>query len=47
MFAPILDQLWQMIGSQDPRQLIVGALTIGEYGKIVDLSGEQRILDTV
>jgi len=36
-----------MVGSQDPNQLIVGALTIGEYGKIVDLSGEQRILPTV
>lgn len=36
----MLDQLWTMVTSQDPNQLIVGALTIGEYGKIVDLSGE-------
>ena len=36
-----------MIGSQDPNQLIVGALTIGEYGKLVDLSQEARILPTV
>lgn len=36
-----------MLESQDPNQLIVGALTIGEYGKLVDLSGEARILPTV
>ena len=47
MFSPILNQLWDMIGSQDPNQNIVGALTIGEYGKICDLLGEQRILPTV
>jgi len=46
-FSPILNQLWTMVGSQDPNQLIVGALTIGEYGKIKDLSGEARILPTV
>mmetsp|Transcript_17477 Transcript_17477/g.23583 ORF Transcript_17477/g.23583 Transcript_17477/m.23583 type:complete len:181 (+) Transcript_17477:2306-2848(+) len=46
-FAGILSQLWNMLGSQDHNQLIVGALTIGEYGKIVDLSGEARILPTV
>jgi len=36
-----------MVESQDPNQLIVGALTIGEDGKIVDLSNEARILPTV
>lgn len=36
-----------MVGTQDPNQIIVGALTIGEYGKIVDLSGEARIMPTV
>ena len=46
-FAPILQQLWSMTDSQDPNQLIVAALTIGEYGKLVDLSGEARILPTV
>ena len=46
-FQGTLDQLWMMIGSQDPKQLVVSALTIGEYGKIKDLSGEQRILPTV
>ena len=43
----MLNQLWTMVSSQDPNQLIVGALTLGEYGKIVDLSGEQRIMTTV
>ena len=43
----MLNQLWTMVSSQDPNQLIVGALTLGEYGKIVDLSGEQRIMSTV
>lgn len=46
-FAPMLAQIWTMVESQDPNQLIVGALTIGEYGKIVDLSNEARILPTV
>jgi hypothetical protein len=36
-----------MTQSQDPNQLIVAALTLGEYGKIKDLSGEARILPTV
>ena len=36
-----------MLGSQDSNQLIVGALAIGEYGKVVDLSGEARLLPTV
>ena len=47
-FAGILQQLWNMVGQQnDPNQLIVGALTIGEYGKVKDLSGEARILPMV
>ena len=46
-FAGILEQLWSMVGQQDPNQLIVGALTIGEYGKVKDLSGEGRILPMV
>ena len=46
-FANILAQLWTMTQSQDPNQLIVAALTLGEYGKIKDLSGEARILPTV
>ena len=36
-----------MLESQNPAELIVGALTIGEYGKIVDLSGEARVVPTV
>lgn len=43
----MLDHLWSMLGSQDSNQLIVGALAIGEYGKVVDLSGEARLLPTV
>jgi len=46
-FSNMLAQLWTMVGGSDPNQLIVGALTIGEYGKIKDLSGEARILPTV
>ena len=46
-FSNILGQLWTMMQSQEPAQLVVAALTIGEYGKIVDLSGEGRILPTV
>ena len=46
-FSGVLNQLWSMTETQDPNQLIVGALTIGEYGKIKDLSTEQRILPMV
>jgi len=46
-FAGTLTQLWGMLCSQDANQLIIGALTIGEYGKVTDLSSEPRILPTV
>lgn len=46
-FSGVLNQLWSMTETQDPNQLIVGALTIGEFGKIRDLSTEQRILPMV
>ena len=46
-FRQMLDHLWTMVESQDSNQLIVSALTIGEYGKIVDLSTEARHLPTV
>ena len=36
-----------MFNQDHPGSLISGALIIGEYGKIVDLSGEARILPTV
>ena len=37
-FAQMLNQSWEMVSSQDPNHLIIGALTIGEYGKLKDLS---------
>ena len=46
-FNAVLETLWGMTDSQDSNQLIVGALTIGEYGKIKDLSTEERILPMV
>ena len=46
-FQQTLDQCWDMITKQDPNHLIISALTIGEYGKLKDLSGEARVLPTI
>ena len=46
-FQQTLDQCWDMVKAQDPNHLIIGALTIGEYGKLKDLSGEARVLPTI
>ena len=45
-YQQLLGQLWQMNAS-NPQQCIANLLTIGEYGKEVDLSGEARLIPTV
>jgi len=47
-FASMLNQFWTMSAPQSkPNHQIVGALCLGEYGKIVDLSKEAKIIQTV
>ena len=47
-FAGMLGQFWTMASAQSkPAHQIVGALCLGEYGKIVDLSKEAKIIPTV
>lgn len=43
----MLETLWGLTASSDPKHQVIGTLAIGEIGKLQDLSKDGRILKTV
>lgn len=47
-FKPqVMEELWRMTEAQETRHKVVGILSIGQVGKLQDLSSEPRVLATV
>lgn len=40
----MIETLWQMTASADPKHQVIGILSVGHVGKLKDLSGDSRVL---